>query len=426
MSNSRISSSRMAIFVFNILILVLSFFVAMNYAIQPFWKVNATIKLDQEKLLEFIPAEDYPNADLENVLADGIEIQANVVISAETLWDTTTNMLAELVQRGNLNPDMTETVNNLVGEQVDNIVNQFMPVVESVALKIAKSVAVEQTKQAIITSLTNSTGDAEIAQKLEDAGFDNAYFDEKMTVLTDALQDGDKNAEQAADIVMTVLDDIIGALQESDDATLNSIESVDSDTLRNKVVEGLSKFENDDGVINIEDAIAQLLLGGLDAINAEDDSALVSATPASASVEQQEDSESVKQLKEDVKQKIYDLLPENVNEIIATALKISAGLLLFSIFTWAYICIKILCKLFYRDNSVKLKLPLLLGHLPGLLLWLTPTLAYQFAKTSESMQAFALQFGSSGTFAVIAAFMLFIISIPYCSMRQPLKRRKLR
>lgn len=426
MSNPKISSSRMAIFVFNVLILVLSFFVTTNYAVQPFWKVNATIKLSQEKLLEFIPADDYPNADLDKVFADGLEVHTEIVIPAETLWNTTTDMLAQLVQHGNLNPDMTETTNNLLGTQVDNIVNEFLPILENVALEIAKSVAIEQAKQSIFDSLSGSGTADEIQAKLNDANLGDDYFDEKMTNLTDALKEDDKTAEQAADIVVNLIDEIIGDLQNVDDATLNSITDVDTDALREKVVEGLAKFENEDGVINIEDAIASMLLGGLDSLTPSDDSALVSATPVNAMVEPQEDSDSVKQLKEDVKAKIYELLPENINDIIGSALKISAGVLLFSLFTWAYVVIKILCKMFFHDNSVKLRLPLLLGHLPGLALWLAPTLAYQFTKGSAEMQMFALQFGSSGTFAVIAAFILFIISIPYCSMRRPLKRRKLR
>jgi hypothetical protein len=394
----------------------------MNYAVQPFWKANVTIKLNQEKLLEFIPTEDYPNADLDKVFEDGLELHTEIVIPAETLWNTTTDMLAQLVQHGNLNPDMTETTNNLLGTQVDNIVNEFMPVLEDVALEIAKSVAIEQAKQSIFDSLSASGTADEIQEKLNDANLGDEYFDEKMTVLTDSLKEGDKTAEQAADIVVSVIDDIIGDLQQADDATLNSITNVDTSALREKIVEGLVKFENEDGVINIEDAIASLLLGGLDSLNSSDET----ATPASAMVTPQEDSDNVKQLKEDVKAKIYELLPANINDIIGSTLKISAAVLLFSIFTWAYVAIKILCKMFCHDNSVKLKLPLLLGHLPGLLLWLVPTLAFQFTKGSAEMQMFTLQFGSSGTFAVIAAFILFIISIPYCSMRRPLKRRKLR
>ncbi len=426
MSNPKISSNRLSIFVFNIIIFVLSFFVITNYAVQPFLQVNAEIKLDKAKLEELISVDDYPNANLDVALQDGIEFEASIAIPTELLWQTNTKMLAQLFQQGNLNPDLSETVKALLDEQVDAIVNNLMPVLEEVALEIAKSVAVEQTKQSIFTALSSSGNQAEIQEKLNEAGFNDEWFNSQLDDLTTALQDGDKTAEQATEIVVNVFSDIINDLKNSDDATLQTIDNVDEDALRSAVQTGLAEFENEDGVINIEDAIANLLLGGLDSLAPAEDGALVTANPVSANVDPKEESETVKELKASVKEKVYNLLPENVNEIIATALKISTAVLVFSIFTWAYIVIKILFKLFFRDNSVKLKLPLLLGHLPGLLLWLTPTLIFQFTKGSAEMQMLSLHFASSGTFAVIAAFILFVISIPYCSMRQVLKRRKLR
>ena len=426
MSNSKISSNRLSIFVFNIIILILSFLVITSYAVQPFWSVNAKIKLDKEQLVELIPLEEYPNANLDLALQDGIEFQASIEIPAELLWQTNTKMLAQLFQQGNLNPDMSEPVKALLDEQVDAIVDNLMPVLKNVALEIAKSIAVEQAKQSIFSALSNSGTESEIQEKLNDYGFDDEWFNSQLDDLTTALQGGDKTAEEATEIVLDTFDNIKASLKETDDDAFSSIDNVDEETLRDAIQNGLVQFENENGVINIEDAIASLLLGGLDALAPADDSALVTANPVSASVEPQQDSATVQELKANVKEKVYDLLPENIIETIATALKISAFVLVFSIFTWAYIIIKILFKLFFRDNSVKLKLPLLLGHLPGLLLWLTPTLIFQFLKGSAEMQMFTFHFASSGILAVVAAFILFVISIPYCSMRQVLKRKKFR
>ena len=426
MSNSKISSNRLSIFVFNIIILILSFLVTTSYAVQPFWSVNAKIKLDKEQLVELIPLEEYPNANLDLALQNGIEFQASIEIPAELLWQTNTKMLAQLFQQGNLNPDMSEPVKALLDEQVDAIVDNLMPVLKNVALEIAKSIAVEQAKQSIFSALSSFGTESEIQEKLNEYEFDDAWFNSQLDDLTGALQDGDKTAEEATEIVLNTFDNIKASLKETDDDAFSSIDNVDEETLRDAIQNGLAQFENEDGKINLEDAIASLLLGGLDALAPADDSALVTANPVSASVEPQQDSATVQELKANVKEKVYDLLPENIIETIATALKISAFVLVFSIFTWAYIIIKILFKLFFRDNSVKLKLPLLLGHLPGLLLWLTPTLIFQFLKGSTEMQMFTFHFASSGILAVVAAFILFVISIPYCSMRQVLKRKKFR
>lgn len=425
MSNSKISSNRLSIFVFNIIILILSFLVITSYAVQPFWSVNAKIKLDKEQLVELIPLEEYPNANLDLALQNGIEFQASIEIPAELLWQTNTKMLAQLFQQGNLNPDMSEPIKALLDEQVDAIVNNLMPALKNVALEIAKSIAVEQTKQSIFSALSSYGSEAEIQEKLNAYEFDDEWFNTQLDDLTAALQT-EKTAEEATEIVLNTFDNIKASLKETDDDAFSAIDNVDEDALRDAIQNGLAQFENEDGEIDLEDAIASLLLGGLDALAPADDSALVTANPVSASVEPQQDSATVQELKANVKEKVYDLLPENIIETIATALKISAFVLVFSIFTWAYIIIKILFKLFFRDNSVKLKLPLLLGHLPGLLLWLTPTLIFQFVKGSAEMQMFTLHFASSGILAVVAVFILFVISIPYCSMRQVLKRKKFR
>lgn len=425
MSNSKISSNRLSIFVFNIIILILSFLVITSYAVQPFWSVNAKIKLDKEQLVELIPLEEYPNANLDLALQNGIEFQASIEIPAELLWQTNTKMLAQLFQQGNLNPDISEPIKALLDEQVDAIVNNLMPALKNVALEIAKSIAVEQTKQSIFSALSSYGSEAEIQEKLNAYEFDDEWFNTQLDDLTAALQT-EKTAEEATEIVLNTFDNIKASLKGTDDDAFSAIDNVDEDALRDAIQNGLAQFENEDGEIDLEDAIASLLLGGLDALAPADDSALVTANPVSASVEPQQDSATVQELKANVKEKVYDLLPENIIETIATALKISAFVLVFSIFTWAYIIIKILFKLFFRDNSVKLKLPLLLGHLPGLLLWLTPTLIFQFVKGSAEMQMFTLHFASSGILAVVAVFILFVISIPYCSMRQVLKRKKFR
>lgn len=55
------------------------------------------------------------------------------------------------------------------------------------------------------------------------------------------------------------------------------------------------------------------------------------------------------------------------------ALKIAGGVIAFTMLTWAYLVLKILCKMFAKNPAVKLKLPIWLGWLPFLVLVLLPT-----------------------------------------------------
>lgn len=425
MSNSKISSNRLSVFVFNILIFIMSLLVAINYAAADFFLVNANVTLNKDDLAKIIPTEDYPNADLDSALQEEITFDLKLKIPASLVWKTNTAMLKQLVQQGNLNPDLTETTNALIDEQVNSIVNNLKPVIENVALKIAKSVAVEQAKQSIINALKDQSSADDIAERLEVIDIDKHFED-----LTKDLSSGKKTVAEVTDKVIDTMDNIIEELKTNDDEILSTIESIDETVLRDKISEGLSAFADEKGNINIEEAIAGLLLNGLDSFsNSEENNESSSVTPTAIALSteaQNEEDSNVEKLKADVKAKLLELLPDGFNEILATFLKVSAFTLVLSMFTWIYLMLKILCKIFYPNNSVKLKLPLLLGHLPGLVLWLLPTVVFQIIKNSLEMGSVALYFASSGALAVLVAFVLMIIAIPYCSLRRPLKPRKLR
>jgi hypothetical protein len=403
----------------------MSLLVAINYAAADFFLVNANVTLNKDDLAKIIPTEDYPNADLDSALQEEITFDLELKIPASLVWKTNTAMLKQLVQQGNLNPDLTETTNALIDEQVNSIVDNLMPVIENVALKIAKSVAVEQAKQSIINALKDQSSADDIAERLEVIDIDKHFED-----LTKDLSSGEKTVAEVTDKVIDTMDNIIEELKTNDDEILSTIESIDETVLRDKISEGLSAFADENGIINIEEAIAGLLLNGLDSFsNSEENNESSSVTPTAIALStetQNKEESNVEKLKADVKAKLLELLPDGFNEILATFLKVSAFTLVLSMFTWIYLMLKILCKIFYPNNSVKLKLPLLLGHLPGLVLWLLPTVVFQIIKNSLEMGSVALYFASSGALAVLVAFVLMIIAIPYCSLRRPLKPRKLR
>ncbi len=428
MSNSKNSSNRLSVFVFNFLIFIISFLVVGNYIASPFFYANANVTLNKEQLVEILSTEDYPHANVDSAIPEEIAFDLELNIPASLLWTTNTAMLKQLVQEGNLNPDLSETTDALIDEQVNSIVDNLMPIIEEIALNIAKSVAVEQAKQAIIDALVSDSNTAEeIEEKLQAAGFSEEYFNEKMNTLTEDLSSGEKTTEEVTDKVVTVMNAILTDLSNSDDDTLKSLSEIDEVSLREKVSTGLNAFENENGVIDIDEAIADLLLKGLDTLSPSEEDA-VDATPTAVALSATPTNEngSVEELKAEVKAKILELLPEGFSDTFAGILKISTIVLVLSIFTWIYVMIKILCKTFCQNNAVKLKLPLLLGHLPGLAFWLIPTIVFQVLQNSMNMGMLSLHFSSSGALAVLAAFALAIIAIPYCSIRHSLKPRKLR
>ena len=91
--------------------------------------------------------------------------------------------------------------------------------------------------------------------------------------------------------------------------------------------------------------------------------------------------------------------------------------------------IKIIVKLFMKDNTVKFKLPILFGGIPGLL-WLVPSIFMHFLKTNSTLMAnpynLDLTFAASGWLAILGALVLIIITAPYSALRKSIRGKKLR
>ncbi len=403
MSNSRNANNRFGILIFNVLIFIMSLLVVITYATTPFFRSTAQISLSKEELIKLVPTEKYPDADLEGVLSDEpIELNFTIEVSSDMLFDTTKNMLHALIHQGTLNADVSETSNQFVTENLNGIVNQLTDVIQTSITEIAKSVAVKQAKATLFNAIVGNDADtAAIETELAGYGYDDEYFEKKMDAVVSLFEENDVTATQistkAADVLESVVTEIKNNENITNDALKNFTLSTESkDTLKGNIESGLEAITDESGKI------------------------------------------SLALLQDDFSENVMQTLPENFNESFASLLKFNAGLLIFSMFTWIYLMIKIVCKFFMQNNSVKLKLPMWLGYIPGLLFWLFPVLTFYLIKhnptslitlipTAETIaETVTLTFYSSGWLALMAGIILMICAIPYCTMRRSLKRRKLK
>lgn len=135
-----------------------------------------------------------------------------------------------------------------------------------------------------------------------------------------------------------------------------------------------------------------------------------------------ETADSTEQLKNALTTKINESIGDKMNTVLL-ALKIAGGVIIFTLFTWAYIILKIVCKSTSQNPVVKLKLPIWLGWLPFLVLYVLPTVAMRFATNAANVAAGAeagaalsglsVSFATCGIVSAIAALALIILWIPY-------------
>ena len=400
MSSLRTSNNRFGILIFNVLIFIMSLLVVITYASTPFFRMSAAVSLSQEDLISLVPSEEYPDADLESALPESLDLDFTLEVSSTMLFDTTKAMLHSMIHQGTLNADVSETADEFISTNLNGIVDQLMGVVESSIKEIAKSVAVKQAKIVLFNAI-DAANAANVEAELASYDYNDEYFENKMTEVVDLFSEDDVTATQVSEQAVVVLDKVVTEIKDDPEITNAALKSFtlsdeNKATLKTQIKDGLAAITDEDDKISVD------------------------------------------LLKEDFAEKVMQTLPEAFNETFGTILKVSAGLLIFSMFTWIYLMIKIVCKFFMQNNSVKIKLPMWLGHIPGLAFWLLPVLTFYLIKNNPSAlvalipnaaaiaETVTLTFYSSGWLAVMAALILMIFAIPYCTMRRPLKRRKLK
>ena len=127
-------------------------------------------------------------------------------------------------------------------------------------------------------------------------------------------------------------------------------------------------------------------------------------------------------LKTALKNMFMEKIPENTIPMASLAVKILAGVLLFTCFTWGYLVLKIIMKIFLPNNAIRLKLPICLGWLPFLVLYALPMFALQtFGEYIP--QGINISFYSGAWVSFAAAVFLLVLSLIYGILYKKLRTK---
>ncbi len=287
-------------------------------------------------------------------------------------------------------------VENILNENVSNLVDQLTPTINEIAKSAVKTatrtVLKEQLKEQVKNNLADVTTDEEAQRELDEMGLTDEYIKTQTDKLVDTFYEDDMTPEKAADATVEIVEDAMQKMKDSGREEFADIELTEEDKaeLKEEITEVLKEFTDDEGNLDMDGFVSKLLSELINSSEENDNSTEIegmrTVTPLAASGEQSSSDEAAEiseELKAELTKSLMEQLDDSV-EIIALVFEYIGYVILFSFFTWAYLILKILVKTGMKNNAIKLKLPILLGSIPYIVLQLIPSTAISLLKNQPS------------------------------------------
>lgn len=416
-------------FIFNVIITAICLASVLAYFVLPLWKVKVSCTLTSE-MFRSITGESGENEELMKEIAD--ELEKKPIDAAFDITLKTKTFLASFASDGE------KLVAEMVDYNAETLAEQLSGTVKEVSKAAVRATAKNSLKE------TLKDGSAEYQWKDEETV--NAELDK----LTDALMKDDATVSSVSDSAA----DAIANVYKSE--TGNDIPEADKQAAKAEMEKMLKEVADENGNIDadklITDMLAQMLSGNSGSGNnengngtgADKETAAATFTAAKTSAlfigtgeasgetagsggssgetTGGGEADSMQALKDSLTQAINEKIGGQMNTFLLV-MKITGGLILFTLFTWAYIVLKILCKAATANPVVKLKLPIWLGWLPFLILYAVPTgvvglAGSASAETAAMLAGMNFSFFTCGIVSALAALALIIAWVPYHRLTQ--------
>lgn len=424
--------SRFAVFICNLLIALLSIAAVVSYFFFPLWKVDVDYLLQGEELKEMLP-DDMQDVDVEEIVGDGIPLSVSLNIGTVELFSSFTDS------------DAAATVERAIDKNVDLIVGQLMPTLEEIAEKAVRAAAKQSVNEIVRDQIKGFLDpdayddiDGRVEELIGKAGFDDVYINEKTDALLDAVYADGATVDTVAETAVSTVEEVFEKLRQTGEAEFAdaALTEENKTQIRDSVSEALSAVADEAGNIDMDEFVASLLLDLLRSSGETQDGDTPDTPEAAALLSDIFETETdgatapsaTEELKAEIKAFILDKIPEGTADTVALVLKIAAGVVAFSMFTWAYLILKMIFKAAAKNPAIKLKVPIWLGWLPFLILVLAPSLAFWLTTSGAlpfelpaALEGLGVSFFSAGWVAFAAAIALIVITIPYSIFRRRLR-----
>ena len=420
-------------FIFNVIITAICLASVLAYFVLPLWKVNVSCTLTSE-MFRSITGESGESEELMKEIAD--ELEKKPIDATFDITLKTKTFLASFASDGE------KLVAEMVDYNAETLTNQLSGTVKEVS------------KAAVRATAKNS-----LKETLKDSGAEYQWKDEEtvnaeLDKLTDALMKDDATVSSVSDAAA----DAIANVYKSE--TGKDIPEADKQAAKAEMEKMLKEVADENGNIDadklITDMLAQMLSENSGSDNNENgdgtgngtgdgkETAAATFTAAKTSdlfigtgeasgetagsggssgeTTGGGEADSMQALKDSLTQAINEKIGGQMNTFLLV-MKITGGVILFTLFTWAYIVLKILCKAATANPVVKLKLPIWLGWLPFLILYAVPTGVIKLAgsasaETAAMLAGMNFSFFTCGIVSALAALALIIVWVPYHHLKQ--------
>ncbi len=375
------------------------------YFFAPVWKLTVKYPLSAEDIQDMV-ASSVSDVDIE--IEKGVDINLDINIDMPLLFSSIGSHGDEVVQK-------------LVDKNVDKLVVQLKGTVGDLTKSVAKQYAKQVVKDQVndqLKKILNTQDGAEINRKLESAGITDAYISQKTDALFDLISSGNTSVDQLTEEVLGTVDEVYDKLKASGDETFQNVTLNDKDRadIEKTVNDALSNFSDSDGTINLDEYINAFLVDALRGMNGS--SSKVSGIRPVAAQTSADDELAV-----EMKAAIVNMIPSELGPILSIVMIVVLVLILLSMASWVYILVKLIVKLTKfatTEPTVKLKLPIILGWLPFLILVIVPSIAMPLVMgmLGEELAGLAISFSSISWIALMSAVVCLGISIFYMIVRK--------
>ena len=406
--------SKIKVFVCNMIICVLSILSIVSYFFLPFWKVEATYTLRAETLQTMLPSPEDGGTDPANPEQQSGELEdttpedlyANIDLTEIVPEEGITIPLAIELQTSDilssLSSDATELVDTIIQKNVAVILEKLEGTIDQLAEKAAET-AVQMTfktelKNQIKEQMSEDATDEEVQQQLNELGLTDEHIDAQTEKLVDALFAENASVDSVTNATVDIIKE---SLSEASSKGVEGYEDLElspeaEEELKEQLNEAFSNFADEDGNINPTDAIMDMLVGMLkeseEPSDGGDQPEMTSSVKPNRNIvlladsSEEEKQDAKEELRQLITDKLMSVLGEST-EIIAMVIQYISYLILFTFFTWAYLILKILAKMFMKNPAIKLGLPIWLGSIPYVDLSLVPSLALSTLKNPPAQLA---------------------------------------
>ena len=332
-------------------------------------------------------------------------------------------------------PDTNET-EKFVNSIIDSIANSFSG---DKIEEIEDSITRAGVKTIIKSEIEKLEFDGkEASEIMAEIGFDDDYVDTQTNALLSAFRDENATVDSISNTVIDIFDDVYSKIDESEyGEQIEPLSEAQKQEIRDATKELLANIADENGNIDGNSVIAELINSVLNSSSSGSESALVNkdATYTILHTEENTEKEEV-DIPTLVKQELSKFVTPQLLVTIEWAILGLLGIGGLAVLGWFWLVFKIVVKLSARNPLIKLKMGIIWGALPFFILCLIPSLLFDLLASPPAFLqnfipvdvlnfaqkifagGFTISFNSSSVTSFVCAIILFVFGLFYSRERR--------